>query len=145
MLSLYLHIPFCLRKCHYCSFFVTPEEQVEVSKMQALKKTYISILMHQIEQWKAVFPDEQIKTIYVGGGTPFQLGAEALIQVIEQIFKTWKCDDLEELTIELNPDPLEEVVAFVDECNKRRSQLYRLRRSFGIQSFDDEWLTKSDR
>jgi len=145
MLSLYLHIPFCIRKCHYCSFFVTPEQEVETGKMQALKKSYFNIVQHQIEQRNDVFPDEQIRTIYIGGGTPFQLGPELLIQTIETLLQTRDCTYLEELTIELNPDPIEEVLHFVDTCNKKRSHFYRLRRSFGIQSFDDSWLEQSGR
>jgi len=65
MLSLYLHIPFCRQKCQYCSFFVTPEDLVEAGKMAIMKQEYTQLLLNQIQYWKQIFPDEQIKTLYV--------------------------------------------------------------------------------
>lgn len=145
MLSLYLHIPFCHTKCKYCSFFVTPEELVEDKKMQIMKEEYTQVLLRQIAWWKAVFPDEQIRTLYIWGGTPFQLGKENLTMVVETIFQTRDCSLLEELSIELNPDPIEETLLFVEEVSQRRKDLFRLRFSFGIQSFDDTILQESKR
>lgn len=145
MLSLYLHIPFCKAKCKYCSFFVTPENLVEEKKMSVLKEQYHQILLQQIAFRKEKMPHEQIKTLYIGGWTPFQLWTDALIDVIETIFQKRDCEHLEELSIELNPDPIPEVLAFVEQLSKKRTQLYRLRFSFGIQSLDDNILTESGR
>ena len=55
------------------------------------------------------------------------------------------CEFLEELTIELNPDPFDEVLAFVEKANKKYKKLFRIRYSFGIQSFDDEILSHAGR
>ncbi len=145
MLSLYLHIPFCRHKCKYCSFFVTPEELVEQGKMNVMKQEYTQLLLKQIDTWKVLMPEEQIKTLYVWWGTPFQLGKENLFAVIEKIFQTRDCSSLEELSIELNPDPIEETLLFVEECSGRRKDLFRVRFSFGIQSFDDKLLHESKR
>lgn len=145
MFSLYLHIPFCRHKCNYCSFFVTPEDLVEHQKMEIMKEEYSKILHAQIAHLKELMPDEQIKTLYIGGGTPFQLGKERLFAVIDTIFSTRDCHELEELSIELNPDPIDETLLFVQESIERRQHLYRVRFSFGIQSFDDELLIASKR
>jgi len=124
---------------------VTPEELVEQGKMHIMKQQYTTLLLEQIATRKALMPDEQIKTLYVGGGKPFQLGKENLVQVIETIFSTRDCSLLEELSIELNPDPLDETLLFVEESLVRRKDLFRIRFSFGIQSFDDTILAESKR
>lgn len=147
MLSLYIHIPFCRHKCKYCSFFVMPEdaETLNHGHVETMKQQYTQAIMNQIVFRKEQMPDEQIKTIYVGGGTPFQLCTDRLITLIETIFTTRDCTYLEELTIELNPDPIDHVLDFVEETSKRWSQIYRLRFSFGIQSFDDHILQSAKR
>jgi coproporphyrinogen III oxidase-like Fe-S oxidoreductase len=124
---------------------VTPETLVEQGKMQLMKQEYTNLLLQQIATRKALMPEEQIKTIYVGGGTPFQLGKENLIQVIETIFSTRDCSSLEELSIELNPDPIDETLLFVEQVTQRWKDVFRLRFSIGIQSFDDAVLTESKR
>lgn len=124
---------------------MTPEELVEQGKMQIMKQQYTTLLLDQIATRKVLMPDEQIKTLYVGGGTPFQLGKENLVQVIETIFSTRDCSSLEELSIELNPDPIEETLLFVQEAMLRWKDVFRLRFSFGIQSFDDTLLSASKR
>jgi len=65
--------------------------------------------------------------------------------VIEIIFATRDCSSLEELSIELNPDPIDETLLFVQEAMLRWKDLFRLRFSFGIQSFDDALLSASKR
>lgn len=145
MLSLYIHIPFCIHKCHYCSFFVMPEELVAQQKIHIMKQQYTSLLLQQIATRKTLLPHEQIKTIYIWGGTPFQLGKENLTLVLETIFATRDCSMLEELSIELNPDPIDEILLFVQEYIQKRKDVFRIRFSFGIQSFDDVWLKESKR
>lgn len=146
MLSLYIHIPFCRHKCKYCSFFVLPEDGVEdAEQLEQLKERYLEQLLEQSRQWREHFPEEQIRTIYIGGGTPFQLGADRLSRLIDTLLEQWGSETLEELTIELNPDPFDEVIAFVDKLGKEYRQLYRIRCSFGIQSFDDKVLQASKR
>lgn len=122
-----------------------PEDLVEQKKMVVMKQEYTQTMLNQIAWWKSNFPDEQIKTIYIWWGTPFQLGKENLIHVIETIFSTRDCEQLEELSIELNPDPIDETLLFVEEITKRREHLFRLRFSFGIQSFANTVLQASKR
>jgi oxygen-independent coproporphyrinogen III oxidase len=75
MLSLYIHIPFCNHKCKYCSFFVVPEndELIKPGSMEVMKSKYLDSLRYENLAWREKIGDKQLRTIYIGGGTPFQL------------------------------------------------------------------------
>ncbi len=154
MLSLYLHLPFCAKKCNYCSFFVMPEEEIreqdnpghdKEGSLERMKDAYLESLLKENATWKERFPQEEVRTIYIWWGTPFELGRNRLLKLIDTLLETWGSEMLEELTIEMNPDPMDEVVEFIKECGIRYPKLYRLRRSIGVQSFDDEILEASKR
>lgn len=149
MLSLYIHIPFCAHKCSYCSFFVLPENDAQLVdkelKLEELKDKYLASLLAENASWHEKQPEQQIKTIYIGGGTPFELGEERLFTLIDSVLEIWDVEFLEELTIELNPDPFDEVLDFIRHASRRYKHLYNLRFSIGIQTFDDEILTESKR
>lgn len=145
MLSLYIHIPFCAHKCSYCSFFVLPEDQVEPWKVDLQKEKYLSSLLAEIQEKYKQYWKESLKTIYIWWGTPFQLWTKRLFTLIDSLLETWDTEFLEELTIELNPDPIPEVLAFVEEAAEKYKDLYKLRFSIGIQTFDDQLLSKSKR
>lgn len=147
MLSLYIHIPFCAHKCSYCSFFVLPEdgETLTSGDLETMKEQYLQALLIENKTRQDQFPQEKIKTIYIGGGTPFQLWAHRLFTLIDELLQTRDCEFLEELTIELNPDPFDEVLEFIEQAWKKYKDLYRLRFSLWIQSFDDEILKESKR
>ncbi len=138
MNSVYIHIPFCNYKCDYCNFFVLqknhPNFQVN------LITEYIQALHREIDHRNSTLWVQKIRTIYIGGGTPLLVGKEALFGIIDHIKGIWWLEEMEELSIELNPDPFEETLDFVRECHKRYEQLPRIRYSFGIQTFDDEVL-----
>jgi coproporphyrinogen III oxidase-like Fe-S oxidoreductase len=68
-----------------------------------------------------------------------------LFELIDSVLETWDCEYLEELSIELNPDPFDEVIAFVVRAQKKYTHLFRIRFSFGIQSLDDTVLSTSGR
>lgn len=73
MAGLYLHIPFCKRRCIYCDFFSTTQSE---------KKTaYVSSLCRELEMRKDYIGGETIETIYFGGGTPSQLSQEDFINI----------------------------------------------------------------
>lgn len=117
--SAYIHIPFCKSKCHYCSF-------ISFNKFE-LKKEYLKALAKEILHF---YKNEQLRTLYFGGGTPSVLEIEELYNLL-RIFNISKNT---EVTIELNPDD-------VDYSYMR--SLYDLgfnRISFGCQSFDDNIL-----
>lgn len=145
MLSLYLHIPFCAQKCEYCSFFVVPEDAANPEQLSSLKQRYLEQLTKEIIATAANYQGVRIKTIYFGGGTPFQIWKEGLFHLLDTIVQHRECEYLEEVSFELNPDPTDQVLAFVEEAGRRYAQLYRLRFSFGIQSFDNSVLQEAKR
>lgn len=146
MLSLYIHIPFCARKCSYCSFMVMPESELEEQSLEQTKDAYLNRLIEESSAWAKQLADgAAIRTIHIGGWTPFQLGAERLKKLLAHCMADWNVEFLEELTIEINPDPFDEVLAFIEEINTIYQNIYKVRRSIGLQSFDDEILAATKR
>ena len=122
MAGLYVHIPFCKRRCLYCDFFSTTflERQEE----------YIRALIKEIAARKNE-AGEPIRTIYIGGGTPSTLPAE----YIQRILDTIGTAEAEEITMELNPGDASP--AYLQAI--RAAGINRL--SIGIQSFKDNLLS----
>ena len=87
----------------------------------------------------------ELKTLYLGGGTPGILGKERLIQIINTVNTYFDLTYLEELSIELNPNPYEEILDLIHTVNTTYKDLPRIRFSLGIQSFDDNVLKLSGR
>lgn len=128
-LSLYVHIPFCLKRCIYCDFvsgIYDPEKEGDYIK--ALKKEILNI--HN----KTPF-----KTLYIGGGTPTALSVNALSDLINYIFNHLRFVDGYEATIEANPGTINSEKLEVI----RSSGINRI--SIGIQSFDNDELNCLDR
>ena len=115
----YIHIPFCLRKCNYCSF---------VSGKNIEKKDiYISALLKEIKQ---KYKNEKLKTLYIGGGTPTLLDTENIKQIIEHFY----FEKDAEITIEANPETIEK------EKIKKIKKLGINRISLGVQTFNNDIL-----
>lgn len=122
--SVYIHIPFCRSKCHYCSFVSYPKLE--------LKKGYLKALEREIN---SVYAGEVLKTLYFGGGTPSLLEAKEFHNIIRHFNIT----NSTEITSELNPDDL--------TFNYLRN-LYDIginRISLGVQSFDNDILKQINR
>lgn len=126
MAGIYLHIPFCKRRCIYCDFFSTTQSN--------LMPQYIDTLCRELEIRKDYLEGEQIETIYWGGGTPSQLNEELFEQVFHTIDANYQVSDEAEVTLEANPDDL--TPAYIDMLRK----LPFNRLSMGIQTFDDRTL-----
>ena len=93
-LMLYYHIPFCVSKCAYCSFYSIPMAD------DGIKAEYTDALIRQTMG----FDDSAvISSVYFGGGTPTVLGCENLARVMEAIIKKFKLADKAEITVEVNP------------------------------------------
>jgi oxygen-independent coproporphyrinogen III oxidase len=123
--SLYIHIPFCERKCPYCSFYSVPYDR-------DLARVYVDSLFGQIERI-----EENISTIYIGGGTPTVLHKDLIGKALCGL-KRFTGDDIE-FTVEANPESLnEEKVKLFLDCGVNRL-------SIGIQSFTDDKLRKLGR
>lgn len=128
-LSIYVHIPFCERKCNYCAFasFCANENQIE---------DYINQLCCEIESKKC---DRLVKTIYIGGGTPSILNEQQIERVVKTIFKNFNVDKSAEFTIEANPNSISENLV------KKWKELRVNRVSIGVQSLKDKSLKKIGR
>jgi len=126
MAGIYLHIPFCKRRCIYCDFFSTTENDK--------KNTYVQTLSKELELRKDYLDGEIIDTIYFGGGTPSQLEEKDFIQLFETIYKIYTVNPEAEITLEANPDDLTpEYIAML-----RTLPFNRL--SMGIQTFKEDTL-----
>ena len=126
MAGIYIHIPFCKRRCIYCDFFSTTQSEK--------KPAYIRALCQELEIRKDYLEGEDIETIYLGGGTPSQLTHEELEAIFTYIYKTYRVNPDAEITLEANPDDLTpEYVAML-----RQLPINRI--SMGIQTFQEETL-----
>ncbi len=77
-LSLYLHIPFCARKCRYCDFLSWPAAERE-------QREYLELLLLEIEKQSFFYKDYDVASVFVGGGTPSLLAADAINILFEKL------------------------------------------------------------
>ena len=126
MAGIYIHIPFCKRRCSYCDFFSTTHSEK--------KAEYVHALVRELEIRKDYLDNEEIETIYLGGGTPSQLSQEELEEIFAYIYKVYKVTPDAEITLEANPDDL------TPEYVSMLRTLPFNRISMGIQTFQEETL-----
>ena len=125
--GIYVHIPFCRRKCLYCDFVSFPGSEDTCDQ-------YVSALLKEIDLAAASQPKHLIDTIYIGGGTPTVLPLGAIGRILKQIKSVFKVNPGAEVTVEANPETvtvrlLEElVIAGVNRI------------SLGVQDFSDKIL-----
>lgn len=92
--GLYIHVPFCIRKCPYCDFY-------SVSFRDELYDDYVAAVLRNIEGYISDYPDLMFDTVYFGGGTPSLMPAEFFDSVINAVKNNLSADH--EITMELNP------------------------------------------
>ena len=131
MAGLYIHIPFCAKRCIYCDFYSNTNMEY--------KEAYISALLHEMELRSDYLHGEKIKTIYFGGGTPSQLQARDLEKIFDGIYRIFPVSENPEITIEANPDDLS--AGYI--ASLKTMSVNRI--SIGIQSFIDEELNLLNR
>lgn len=122
--GLYIHIPFCLSKCGYCSFY-------SIESVNLIPK-FVSALKEEIKNYSNIF--SLFDTIYFGGGTPSLLTPRQLAEILEAVNKYYKIDKNSEITLEANPGDIS--LQYLKEL--RGIGINRL--NIGIQSFDDKIL-----
>ncbi len=146
MLSLYIHIPFCHHKCGYCSFNVIPLHSLNNEQEPASLIThYLEALHRQIDDMKDKLWDQEIRTIYFWGGTPSIIGSDEMMKLIDHIAQVRNLEYLEELSIEINPEPVDQMLDLISKISNTYKHFPRVRFSIGIQSFDNEVLEESGR
>jgi oxygen-independent coproporphyrinogen III oxidase len=121
MSGIYIHIPFCKQACNYCDFHFSTTLQKKEAIIEALAK--------EIQLRKNEFKNKEIETIYFGGGTPSLLNVETIEYLISIVYKNYMVIKNPEITLEANPDDLDEekIIAL------SKTKINRL--SIGIQSF----------
>lgn len=129
--SLYIHIPFCKRLCGYCDFFKTMSLS---HKPEVLQRIAL-----EMAERAPMLEGTTLKTIYFGGGTPTVCTPDELGSLLLAAREIFDCPEVEEVTVEANPDDLTE--EYLEGL--RRVGINRL--SIGIQSFRDEDLTFMNR
>jgi len=136
MAGIYVHIPFCRSRCIYCDFFSTTDEEK--------RDAYVSALCNEIRFTAQTYPHTRAHTIYIGGGTPSQLSPTQLDRILSTIEEHFPPFPDTEITIEMNPDDIEEDVKCRMEdvkCSMFNVQCSMANRlSLGIQTFDDQIL-----
>jgi len=124
--GIYLHIPFCRQKCHYCNFYSLASFKY---KDEFLKALHTEIILQ-----KGYLANEPVETIYLGGGTPSLLSRTELDTIFNALYKYFNIVPDAEITLEANPDDLEK--SKIRELGN--SPVNRL--SIGIQSFFNDDL-----
>ncbi len=125
-LEIYLHIPFCVRKCRYCDFLSAPANK-------EVQDAYTRALRQEIRNFSAV-KDYQVETVFLGGGTPSLLSGDTVFELLEELRNRFPFSADPEITIECNPGTAdrEKLVRY------REAGINRL--SLGLQSADNREL-----
>lgn len=126
-IGVYVHIPFCLRKCYYCDF-------ASYENMEKLIEPYINALCDEILKNSEILSQYKITTIYIGGGTPSYIDAKYIKQILDTLMLFTDKEFLKEVTIELNPNSV----------TKEKLEIYKNagvnRLSIGLQSIYNDIL-----
>ncbi len=129
----YVHVPFCARRCVYCDFSIAVRRDVPVDEYVSAVARELEIRFAGAERWA-------VSTLYLGGGTPSRLGAEGISRLLDALAKRIEIEPGGEVTLEANPDDVS-----VDAARAwREAGVNRL--SIGAQSFDDrvlEWMHRT--
>lgn len=131
-LSLYIHIPFCAQKCYYCDFlsFSSAEENVNA---------YFEALYKEVEKTSSITKDYNVKTIFIGGGTPTYVASKYIIHLLEIINEKFVIDPHAEISIESNPATFDKL-KLKDYLNVGINRL-----SIGLQCWQDDLLKRIGR
>ena len=124
MAGLYIHIPFCKRKCLYCDFYSCTDLSV--------KDAYVDALVDEMSLRRKYIT--KVDTIYFGGGTPSLMSAKDFVRIFSSINKLFDLSNCAEITVEINPDDI------TPEYADALAELPFNRVSIGIQTFDDDEL-----
>jgi len=132
-LGLYIHTPWCVRKCPYCDF------NSHAVRNGIPEKNYIDALLRDLKHDLAMVADRPVSSIFIGGGTPSLISPEAYQRLFEGLQKDLRFSDAIEITLEANPGTVE----YQKFAEYRALGFNRL--SIGIQSFNDDMLDKLGR
>ena len=126
-IELYVHIPFCEKKCNYCDFLSFKADDT-------IKEKYIENLVSEISKKSFIANNMIVSTIYIGGGTPSILDYTKIQKILDAIKQNYTLDENAEITIELNPNStdMDKLKSYYENGINRLS--------FGLQSANDDEL-----
>ena len=126
-MELYVHIPFCVKKCAYCDFLSFPQGE-------EIQRRYVEKLMEEIRTVSAGFHDTPVSSVFVGGGTPSVLKARWMKELFDCLRASFHIEETAEISMEANPGTVD----------REKLRIYREaginRLSFGLQSADNREL-----
>ena len=122
MAGIYIHIPFCATRCIYCDFYSTT--------LRDKGEAYAKALAREMDERKDFLCNEKLETIYLGGGTPSQLGDAYIRQILDAVAERYDMSQVTEITMEANPDDIRE--------GQDWGRVNRI--SMGVQSMVDDEL-----
>lgn len=125
-LGLYIHIPFCVKKCDYCDFLSAPANE-------KTKKEYVVKLLDEIRRYKGLVDDYIVETIFIGGGTPSAIDGSYIRSILDTIREVFMVNS-PEISIEINPGTVDEDKLTI----YKEAGVNRL--SFGLQSANNKEL-----
>lgn len=126
-LELYLHIPFCIRKCAYCDFLSAPADEAE-------RQEYVETLIREIQSYREEFRGYRVSTVFMGGGTPSILTCGQMTDIFRALRDTFAIEADAEITIEANPGTVDA------EKIRAWKQAGINRVSIGLQTVNDKEL-----
>ena len=134
-LGMYLHVPFCRKRCHFCYF------RVYTDKNSSEIRTYLDALVQELQIYasRAFIGDRKLRFVYFGGGTPSYLSTTQLLSLTDQLKAVLPWNEADEITFECEPGTLTESKLEVI----RRIGVTRL--SLGVENFDDDILETNGR
>ena len=126
-IELYIHIPFCVRKCDYCDFLSGVYNE-------GIQKRYAKALMTELRVMSSTFSDKVISSVYIGGGTPSWLNEDLMCEILGVVKKNYRLSRDCEVSIECNPGTMsqEKAAAYLEAGINRVS--------IGLQSANDDEL-----
>ena len=125
--GIYIHVPFCQKRCIYCDFYST-------TFGLEWKRSYVSALRREMLLRRSEIDFTRVPSLYIGGGTPSQLPLSLLLEMFQAITETFTLADEAEVTIEVNPDDV--TPQLIDAL--RQTPVNRI--SMGVQTFSDDLL-----
>lgn len=131
-LEIYIHIPFCVRKCYYCDFLSAPADE-------KTKDAYMEALYTELTKRAEEFSEYTVVSVFVGGGTPSTVRTKQLVMLLDGLRKYYRMDPDAEITVEVNPGTADKTKLE----QYRRAGVNRL--SIGLQSGNDGELCRIGR
>ena len=133
-LSIYIHIPFCVRKCFYCDFLSFPAGEVKDTI-----EYYVNLLCREIKQSAEAYIEYQVISVFLGGGTPSLLTTDQIGRIMETVRRHYRIEPNAEITMEMNPGT-------VESGEPEQYIIHGINRvSIGLQSADDGELRRIGR